>query len=127
MVLCDTNILIEFYKNTPHIIQELKHITLHNLAISAITKGELYFGALNKVELQKIKQHIKLLHQFFLTKTISKKFIALMETYCLSYKLSIPDSIIAATAIVHDIELYTLNKKDFQYISNIKLYHTKIN
>jgi len=37
MILCDTNILIEFYKNNPNIIAELRNIGLNELAISTIT------------------------------------------------------------------------------------------
>ena len=122
MILCDTDILIEFYKNTPQILQEFKHIGHTHLAISAITQGELYFGALNKAELEKIKRHLSLLHQFPPTKAISHKFLELMETYCLSHKLSLPDALIAATALVHKVELYTLNRKDFHYIFKLKLY-----
>ena len=55
MILCDTNILIEFYKNNPQITEELRRIGPNRLAISAITQAELYFGALNKAELQRIK------------------------------------------------------------------------
>ena len=124
MILCDTDILIEFYKKTSHILQELRHIGHTHLAISAITQGELYFGALNKAELQKITQHLSFLHQYTLTKTITHQFLELMEIYCLSHKLSLPDAIIAATALVHDVELYTLNTKDFQYIPDLKLYQT---
>ena len=51
MILCDTNILIEFYKNNPQITEELRRIGPNCLAISAITQAELYFGALNKAEL----------------------------------------------------------------------------
>ena len=58
MILCDTDILIEFYKNNPHIFDELRYIQPHNLAISVVTQAELYFGALNKVELEKIKRHL---------------------------------------------------------------------
>ncbi|TRT70786.1 MAG: hypothetical protein EWV68_06090 [Microcystis sp. M_QC_C_20170808_M9Col] len=38
MILCDTNILIEFYKNNHRIIEELRHIGLNQLAISSITR-----------------------------------------------------------------------------------------
>jgi predicted nucleic acid-binding protein len=44
MVLCDTNILIEFYKGTPTILQVLRRIEQQNIAVSAITKAELYFA-----------------------------------------------------------------------------------
>jgi tRNA(fMet)-specific endonuclease VapC len=41
MILCDTNILIEFYKNNPQIVQELRQIGQEHLAISAVTQAEL--------------------------------------------------------------------------------------
>lgn len=50
MILCDTNIIIEFYKNNSQIISELRFIGQSNIAISAITKAELYFGTLNKAD-----------------------------------------------------------------------------
>ncbi|MBI1880313.1 MAG: type II toxin-antitoxin system VapC family toxin, partial [Chloroflexi bacterium] len=85
-------------------------------------QAELYFGALNKTELQKIKKHLGLLHRLPVDASVSDIFLQLMETYSLSHKLSIPDALIAATALVHDVELYTLNRKDFSFIPNLKLY-----
>lgn len=122
MILCDTNILVEFYKNNAQILEELHRIGQNQLAISSVTQAELYFGAFNKVELKKIKNHLSLLTQFHLNVSISTIFLQLMETYSLSHKLSLPDALIAATALVHDSELYTLNAKDFQFISKIKIY-----
>jgi predicted nucleic acid-binding protein len=49
-----------------------------------------------------------------------------MEAYSLSHKLSVPDALIAATAIVHDVALYTLNVKDFHFISDIELYQPSL-
>ncbi len=64
MILCDTNILIEFYKNNPQVTQSLRKIGQDELAISVVTQAELYYGALNKAELQKIKKHLTLLHPY---------------------------------------------------------------
>lgn len=122
MILCDTNILIEFYKNNPQVVQELRQIGPGQLAVSAITQAELCFGALNKAELKKIKRHLSLLVQVPLDVSVSTIFLQLMESYSLSHKLTIPDALIAATALVHNLELYTLNVKDFRYISNLNLY-----
>ena len=122
MIVCDTNILIEFYKNTPHIVQELHAIGYQHLAISAITQAELYFGARDKSELRKIKTHLSLLTVLPLTNSISGRFIELMERYCLSHKLSLPDAMIAATSVIHQHDLYTLNRKDFHFITGISLY-----
>jgi predicted nucleic acid-binding protein len=50
-----------------------------------------------------------------------------METYSLSHKLSIPDALIASTALVHKIDLYTLNLKDFRFIEGLNLHEPPMN
>jgi len=55
------------------------------------------------------------------------QFISLMEKYSLSHKLSIPDALIASTALVYQQELYTLNDKDFRFISELRLYSPRCN
>lgn len=122
MILCDTNILIEFYKNQPQITSQLKTIGVDNLAISIITEAELYYGALNKQELQRISKHLNYINILPVSEAISQQFIKLMKTYALSHKLTIPDALIASTAIIHQIQLYTLNKKDFTFIPDLILY-----
>lgn len=37
----------------------------------------------------------------------------------------LPDCLIAATCLVFNLELYTLNLKDFDYIKGLKLYKPK--
>lgn len=122
MVLCDTNILIQFYKNDQSVILAFRKIGLNNLSISVITQAELYYGALNKIELQQIKRHLSSLHSYPVDVSVSQTFLQLMESFLLSHNLSIPDALIAATALVHGVELYTFNVRDFNYISNLKLY-----
>lgn len=78
--------------------------------------------ALNKPELRTIKRHLALLHVYPLDTIISGQFIDLMEAYSLSHNLSIPDALIAATALVYGVELYTLNVKDFRFIPGLTLY-----
>ena len=123
MILCDTNILIEFFKDNAQIVLELRQIGQNRIGISHITQAELYFGALDKSELKKMKRHFLLLCQFPVNLSISKRFLHLMEGYSLSHNLSIPDALIAATALEHMLELYTLNTKDFQFIPGLMLYH----
>lgn len=104
------------------IISQLRSIGVENLAISVITEAELYYGALNKQELNRISNHLKHLHILPVSEAISRQFIELMENYSLSHKLTIPDALIAATAIIHKIKLYTLNKKDFTFIQGLNFY-----
>ena len=58
LVLCDTNIIIEFYKENATILEALKQIKQKNIVLSIVTSGELMFGALNKKELNKISKDL---------------------------------------------------------------------
>lgn len=122
MILCDTNILIEFYKDNQEAVNALRQIGLPNIAVSVITIGELYFGARDRRELLKIKKHLAGLHQIAVDTEISSQFLSLLETYALSHRLNIPDALIAATALHHGLSLYTLNVKDFRFIEGLSLY-----
>ncbi len=122
MILCDTNILIEFYKNNLTVVNELRQIGINQLAISVITQAELYYGALNKAEFIQIRKNLNLLKSIPVDPEISDRFIQLMENYSLSHKLVIPDALIAAKSLVHDMSLYTLNLKDFRFIEGINLH-----
>jgi predicted nucleic acid-binding protein len=122
MILCDTNILIEIYRNNANIVAAVEAINQDNIVISDVTRAELFVGALNKHELQTLRKEINQLTILPIQQEISTMAISLLEKYCLSHKLDFHDALIAATALCHNIELFTLNIKDFIYISGIKLY-----
>jgi len=122
MILCDTDIFIEAFKNNTSATDLLRRIGFPNIALSAITLMELYFGALNKRELSKIKNRLQKLEVIDLDKEITETTIHLIEKYAKSHGLCIPDALIAATAICSGMELLTLNLKDFKFIEGIRLY-----
>lgn len=125
MILCDTNILIEIYKGQPDIIQTVKVIEQENLAVSDVTCAELFFGARNKRELKIIGKDPSKLTILPILGNISTIAVKLVEKYALSHTLAFPDALIAATAIYHDVELYTLNIKDFRFLDKVKLFKIK--
>ncbi|MFM8914539.1 MAG: type II toxin-antitoxin system VapC family toxin [Flammeovirgaceae bacterium] len=125
LVLCDTNIIIEFYKENPVVVKNLQGIGQQNIAVSIVTAGELLYGALNKKELNQIKNDLEHLHVIHLKKETGERFTQLMVDYTLSHRLSLPDGLIAATALTEDLQLYTHNLKDFRYIKGIGLYKEK--
>lgn len=124
MILCDTNILIELFKNNQLVETELREIGLGELAVSVITTAELYYGARDKRELAKIQKRLSLLQQVEIDPEISVIFLDLMSQYVLSHRLGLPDALIAATALRHGMVLYTLNEKDFKYIPGITLHRS---
>jgi len=122
LVLCDTNIIIELYKNNTAIIITLRDIGQENVAISLVTAGELLFGAINKRELNRISKDIANLQTLSLGEPIGTLALELLQKYTLSHQLTLPDALIAATSIHYEIPLYTLNQKDFRPISGLELY-----
>jgi len=126
LLLCDTNILIEVYKGNNAVINTVKQIGQSNIAVSDVTCAEILYGARNKIELATFRKDLDTLSVVPILPEISKKAVVLIEQYCLSHKLALPDALIAATSIYHKIELYTLNIKDFAFIPEVKLFHSLI-
>ena len=122
VILCDTNVIIEVLKGRHETIREIERIGLDNLGISAVTVMELYFGALSKRELNKIKNNLQSLQIIHVDSEISEVAVDLVEKYSKNFHLQIPDAIIAATALVYEIELFTYNLKDFKFIKDIRLH-----
>ena len=120
MILLDTNILIEVLKNSRKIVKFLNSLD-GDFAISSVTMMELYYGAFNKAEVSMLERffaHFAIVH---IDEEISQIATNLIKTYAKSHNLTIPDSLIAATAIKQECYLFTLNKKDFRYIEKLKL------
>ncbi len=126
MILCDTDIFIEAFKNNTLATGSLRRIGFQNIALSAITLMELYFGALNKRELAKIKSRLQKLEIINLDQKITETAINMIERYAKSHGLHIPDALIAATAICRGMQLLTYNVKDFKFVEGIRLYSEKI-
>jgi predicted nucleic acid-binding protein len=121
-IVLDTNILIEILKGNQDVVQKLESLDFV-YCTSSISVMELYFGAFDKVELFKLKKFITLFEVIKLDENISSISTELIFEYSKSHHLSIPDSLIASTAISKNIRLYTLNLKDFRYIDGLTLFN----
>jgi predicted nucleic acid-binding protein len=120
MILLDTNILIEILKGHQETINKVQGFDM-TLAISSITAMELYYGAHNKAELNRLEKFVSLFHTIHINETISAQATKLVKIYAKSHNLDIPDSLIASTALMHQCELFTYNIKDFTYIKHLTL------
>jgi hypothetical protein len=125
MILCDTNIFIHAFNGNAQTIEELNQIGHEIIVLSTITVMELFQGMGNKRELEMMKKRIRYYDFIEIDIPVSKLALELVEQFNLSHGLKIPDAIIAATAVVHQIELHTYNVKDFRFVPDIKLYEVK--
>lgn len=124
IVVWDTNIIIEALKLNEAIVAEITKIGIKNIAISVLTVAELLFVARDKKEYNKIKKYVDYIRIIPINEEICEIFIVHIDKYSLSHRIGIPDTFIASSVLFYETELYTLNKKDFSFIPNIKLYHS---
>ena len=116
--LLDTNFVINYFKGifsddaakfTDSVINDLTYV-------SVITRMELLSSqSLKPKDEEVIKEFIFDSTVFSLEENIITKTILLRRTN----KIKLPDAIIAATAIVHNLQLITHNLKDFKNIPEL--------
>ncbi|MGP8215037.1 MAG: type II toxin-antitoxin system VapC family toxin [Bacteroidia bacterium] len=121
VVLCDSNIIIKLFQGDLNIKRIFDKIGENHIACSVITYSEIIYGT-KKANLPAVKKYFGSILVLPLTETISNAFIGLSLNYSYSHHIKIPDALIAATAIVYGIPLFTENKKDFDFIRELKFY-----
>lgn len=122
MILCDTDVIIEYMKGNKVAKREIVEIGIDNIAVSSVSLMELFYGALNKRELNQIKKALNSFKIIHIDTGISNKAVGLIEKYSKSHGLEPPDALIGATAIAGNTELFTYNISDFKFIDGLILY-----
>jgi predicted nucleic acid-binding protein len=121
-LLIDTDILIDCGRNDQAAIQRLtSEGKKYKLAISCITQMEMIVGCRNKTELKMLEKFLENFYIIEIGPDITSKAIELLKLYRLGHGLLIPDSLIAATAIILNSPLISKNQKDFRYIKELEL------
>jgi len=114
--LFDTNFIIYSAQDKINVADFLKEDS--NVYISSITYIEaLGFPFQNSREEDKIAKVCAIFERLFLTEEIERQTIRIRKTK----KIKLPDAIIAATAITHNLTLVTRNTDDFKNISGLKI------
>ena len=72
--------------------------------------------------MEKTVRSLQRFNLVLLNDLITLKTIDLLKDYRLSHKLALPDSLIAATVLITDFELFTYNVKDFRFIPQLKIF-----
>ena len=121
-LLVDTSVIIDFLRRKDKEKTLLYKLSNNDLYASMVTHTELYSGVSvwekkeAKEELEELFSGITLLP---LTNEVSQEAGHIKAQ---SHDSSILDCIIAATALHHDLDIVTLNKKDFEKIKGIYLW-----
>ena len=116
-ILVDTSVLIQIWRN-PKSRPDVLDNSL--ISISSITYIEFLQGA-NLKQKRKAKNFLRDFEHIRLDHAICDTAIDLIDRHSQYDGLRLADALIAATSIVNDLDLLTLNRRHFAKIKALKL------
>jgi|AntRauTorcE11897_2_1112592.scaffolds.fasta_scaffold56828_2 predicted nucleic acid-binding protein len=120
MILLDSNIVI--YAAQPEFNQLREWLRDHSFAVSQLSRFEvLGYHRIAADVLTWFTAFFNSVKIFPISNNIIEAAIPLRKTY----KMSLGDSVIAATALNHKLELCTNNDKDFKSMENLRIIDIK--
>ena len=120
MILLDTDILIDLFRDHPPCVAWVSSLGLEPVAISVVTAMELYAGCRDKREQQKVRHDLA---PYAMLWPDVRQAVAMTSSFAdahLSHATGILDALIAATALSHQLPLHTFNQKHFAPFPNLK-------
>jgi len=114
--LLDTGLLIRYIRGERDTVRLLRDLTKREyVAISVITRIEVRAG-MREHERYRTQKFLARIHTYDVTKEIADRTGDLLREYRQRGQiLPLPDAIIAATALQHQLTLITLNPKDYPF------------
>ena len=119
--IIDTDILIDATNGNEDATSFLVGQQVVGIQISIISAIELVVGCRNKVELTQTQKFLQDCTVLPITANASQIAYRLVESFYLSHGLIMADALIAATALEHDLTLYTRNTRHFRMIPQLKI------
>lgn len=117
--IIDTNVFIDYLREKPKAKEFLENKRLPGISI--ISYAELIRGAKDKRDQTIIEKLLSEANIIPITTKIGDLMLSLIKRFSISHGLTIPDALIAATAIEEDLTLVTSNTKHFSFIPELKL------
>lgn len=116
-MLLDSNIVI--YSTQPEFQSLRDLVTEYSPAVSVVSYIEvLGYHRLGSEDRKILYEFFEAAHILPLTDRVADFAVKLRQ----QRSMSLGDSIVAATALVHDLTLVTHNTKDFRWIASLKIY-----
>src|SRR5690606_30565260 len=122
-MVADTGIFIEHLRAKDKLSTTLyKMADSTDIYVTAVTVYELYMGATSKEKENDVKNLIKNITVLPFTEGVAQKAAELYHRLRSSNQMiEFRDIFIAATCIVHDLPIVTLNKKHFKRIEGLNI------
>lgn len=117
-MVVDTDILIDFLRGFSSAADFIE-LNSENIFISSVTVTEIYSGVKSEKEEQDIEALLELITIINVNREIARDGGLIRKVYTKSHGTGIIDSIIASTALNHEMPLATLNQKHYPMIENL--------
>lgn len=124
-MVVDSGVFIEHLRAKDKLSTTLYKVSTKNgLYISAVTLYELYMGATTDDKIRDVNTITSFFTTLPFTDTVAQKAAQLYHELRLKNKMiEFRDIFIAATCLVHEMPIVTLNKKHFKRIEGLKIQH----
>ena len=122
-VLLDSDVLIDLARGDGRAVELIDGFISRGErpSISIITEMELYLGARSKAEERSVGQLLRRFEVVLISEMISVRARNLTVRYVRSHGLTIPDALIAATAIANRALLLTRNVRHYSFIPHLRV------
>jgi predicted nucleic acid-binding protein len=117
-LLLDSDVLIDYLREEPRAVAYLESIT-ERACVSAITVGELYAGVREGEERVALDAFVRGFEVLPLDRETAQRGGLIRRDYGRSHGVGLADALLAATALVHDLDFVTLNRKHFPMLYNV--------
>lgn len=118
MILVDTDVLVDCLRGTDAARQWLES-SGETLGIPGVVAMELVVGCRNRAELQRLQRFLQTFTVVWPEASEFSQAYDLLTTHRPTSGISIPDCLIAATALARNAPLYTFNVKHFDAIDGL--------
>lgn len=123
-LLLDTDVLIDFLRATPAAAKWLEGVSERTF-ISSITVAELFAGVREGRERETLEAFVRTFDVLTVDEVVAQRGGLLRRDFGRSHGVGLPDALLAATALVYDLRLVTLNRKHFPMLENIAVPYQK--
>jgi len=121
-LIVDTDILIDMGRGVPDAVAFIQRQEQESaIGVSTITLLELLIGCRDRAEQQRTERFLARFEVIRLSEQSADGAVDLVRRYRLSHGLLLADALIAATALATDVPLATKNRRDFRFITGLKL------
>jgi predicted nucleic acid-binding protein len=123
MVLLDSDVLIDYLRGFSAARSYFKSVDA--AAISVVSVTELVSGARNDEEEAAMTELFSTMHVVGVDETIAREAGRLRRQFLRSHNVETADALIAATSILHRLQLVTLNRRHYPMLADVLVPYRK--